>query len=110
MLQGEYFAVFDDGHTASVYSVPAVGDTRFGLHVHGGELVSDTCPDLETGRRYAECAHWLLHRAQEIRGLPLPTTLAEALKFVPCDLADLAFLLRQAEDITVLSLIRDFGN
>ncbi len=99
-LHGEYHARFDDGHSARMYSAPDVGETYFALEVYRRELVSDTCPDLATGRRYAECGHWLLHRVDEKRSLTLPTTSLDALVFVTCDLAGLAFLLAQRDPAT----------
>ena len=93
----EYHARFDDGHWARVHFVPAVGEPHFAFEVGRGELVSvwDTCPDLATGRRYAECGHWLLQRIQEKRGLTPATTPSDALAYITCDLAGMAFWLEQ---------------
>ena len=101
-LLGEYHARFDDGHWARVYFAPVVDEPYFALEVWQEELVWvwDTCPDLATGRRYAECGHWLLHRVKEKRGLTPPTTTADALAFVTCDLAGLAFWLEQQDPET----------
>ena len=96
-LLGEYQALLDDSHTARVYSVPSLGTIVIALEDNSGVRVCTTCPDLDTGRRYAECAHWLMHRIKEKRSLTLPTPPTEAPEFATCDLADLAFWLAQAD-------------
>ena len=95
-VHGNYRGRFDDGHWARVQP-PTVGEPCFFFKVGRGELVSvlDACPDLATGRRYAECGHWLLQRVHAKRGLKHPTTPSDALAYITCDLAGMAFWLEQ---------------
>ena len=97
---GEYQVILDDCHTARIFSNASLGITSIVVEDNAELRVRATCPDLDTGRRHAECAHWLMHRIAEKRALTLSTAPADVLESVTCDLAHLTYWLEQADPET----------